>query len=164
MTLLRLLLLSAISFPHLAWSAECTMQPARIDVERIAKNNAIKSYVIGDGRLSFTALLKNGSALKLIHSGCDHSGASVSLWSDTDDAALSNTDFWVNKAGSVARIAFMPGVAADIIKSLQDGSFEVREYESRTVISASPSSFISYSIVISEAEHGQLLTISYELG
>jgi hypothetical protein len=163
MTLRRLLLLSAISFSHLASSAECTMKPARIDVARIVQNSAIKAYVVGDGSLSFSALLKNGSALKLIHSGCDHSGASVSLWLDAN-AELSDTDFWIKKAGYAARIAFRPEIAADIIKSMQDGSFETRKYETRTVISASPSSFMSYSIVISKTEDGPLLTLSYELG
>jgi hypothetical protein len=158
-----LLMLFAVAFWQLAWSSECTMQPAPIDAKRIAHDRAIKSYVVGDERRSLTALLKNGRVLKLVHSGCDHSGATVSLWLETD-LALSNTDAWVKEAGILARIVFTPAIAGDIAASLQSGTFARNATEARVVISASPSSFMSYSVVISRAERGLLLTIAYELG
>lgn len=159
----RLLLLFLIAFWQLAWSAECTMQPAPIDVKRIAHDGSIKRYVVAAESNSLTALLKNGRALKLRHSGCDRSGAIVSLWLDTE-LALSNTDAWIKEADTLASIAFTPEIAADIAGSLQSGKFERNGTDARVVLSASPSSFMSYSIVISRAEHGLLLTIAYALG
>ena len=159
----RLLLLFAVALSQVAWSAECTMQPAPIDIKHIAHNTGIKSYVVSGGNLSLTALLKDGRVLKLVHSGCDHSGASVSLWFDSN-LELSSTDAWIKEAGALARIAFTPRIATEIAGSLQRGKFERNATEARVVISASPSSFMWYSVVISRAEHGLLLTLSYELG
>lgn len=158
-----LMLLLGIACWQFAWATECPMRPLPIDIKRIAHNTFVKSYIVGKERLSLTALLNNGRLLKLVHRGCDHSGATVSLWLETN-LTLSDTNAWVKEANTLAHIAFAPEIANDIEESLQRGDFERNATEARVAISASPSSFMSYSVVISSTEHGLLLTISYELG
>ena len=158
-----LCLIFALGPVQFAIAAECTMKPAKIDVHRIAREPAIQSYVIDKNKLGMTALLKDGRALKLIHMGCEHSGASASLWFDST-LPLSDSDAWSKESGNFARIAFVPGVASDIIASLKSGNVKTTRTESRVVISAAPNDFMNYSIIISSTEHGMLLTIAYSLG
>ena len=160
---LFLILLAVLSISRVGWSAECTMRAAPIDLKRIAHDKSIKSYVVDVRGQSITALLKNGRALKLTHSGCDHSGATAALWLDSD-LALSDTTDWIKEANALVRIAFAREIAADISDSLLGGQFEKSGTEARVVLRVSPSSFMSYSVVISAAERGVLLTITYELG
>lgn len=143
--------------------AECTMTPPRMDINRIAHNPAIKSYAVDRNKLSLTALLKNGHAIRLVHSGCEHSGAEASLWLDSD-RPFSDHDGWSNEAITLIRIAFSSDIANAILKSIKSGVFDKKISESRIVFSAAPSSFMSYAIVISRAEQGVLLTVSYVLG
>ena len=147
----------------LASAGECTMKPAPIDVHRIAREPAIKSYVVDSKNLALTALLKNGSAMRLLQMGCEHSGASVSLWFDSKlDPSYSKA--WAKEIGTVVRIAFAPAVANDIIKNLGSGDVEITTTESGFRIGARPNDFMSYSIVVSSTEQGDLLTVSYSFG
>ncbi len=159
--LLCLLFSMGLALPAIA--AECTMNPATIDVRRIARDPAIHSYVIDKSKLALTGLLKNGRALRLVHMGCEHSGASASLWFDST-LALSDSEAWSKEFANLARIAFSPRIANDIIASLKSGKIETTRTESGVVISAAPTEFMNYSIEISSMEQGVLLTMSYSLG
>lgn len=151
------------SFSEIAFSSECAMKPSPIDIARIARNPLVKSYVANPKKFSLAALLKNGRALKLVHSGCDHSGAEVILWLDTE-RPLSDVEGWVDEANSLAGIAFSKDIANDISNSIKAESYLKETTEVRLVMRSSPTSFMSYSIVISKVEHGYFLMISFELG
>jgi hypothetical protein len=144
-------------------AAECTMNPVPIDVARIAREPAIKSYVVDKKRLALTALLKNGRAFKLVHMGCAHSGAMAALWSDST-LPLSEPKAWFTEIVHFARMAFAPGVASDIGASLKSGKVETTTTEDRIVIDAAPSTFMRYTVTIDSAEEGILMTITYSLG
>lgn len=81
------------------------MEATRIDMKRISQNLSIKSYVVNAEKLHMTALLKNGRVLKLTHNGCEHSGAEVSMWLDSD-RPFSDADGWLKEAIVLAKIAF----------------------------------------------------------
>lgn len=139
------------------------MNPAPIDVARIAREPAVKSYVVDKKRLALTALLKNGGAFKLEHSGCAHTGATATLWFDSS-LPLSDPKAWFKNIVQFARTAFTPELANDIADSLKSGKVDVTASESRIVIDAAPSEFMTYSVSIEPAEQGILMTISYSLG
>jgi hypothetical protein len=158
-----LCLLCSLGLALPAVAAECTMKPAAIDVRRIAREPAVKSYVIDKNKLALTALFKNGRALRLVHMGCAHSGATASLWFDST-LALSDSEAWSKEFMDLAHIAFSPGVANDIIASLKSGKVTTKRTESSVVMSAAPTEFMNYSIIISSTEQGMLLTMTYSLG
>lgn len=158
-----LFFIAVIATAGTAFSSECTMNPAPVDIKRIAHNPLVKSYVVDVGTLSLTALLKNGRALRLIHTGCEHSGAEVSMWLDSE-RPFSDTDGWIKEASALVKIAFPVDVANDILNNIKSGDFKKETTEARVVISAAPSSFMTYTIVVSRAESGLLLTISFVLG
>ena len=148
---------------QIAYAAECTMKASPIDIRRISHNPTVKSFVVAEDKLSLSALLKNGSALKLSHMGCEHSGASASLWLDTDRPFTDSTG-WSKEFIKFARIAFSAEIANDIVENLQSGKFKTTVSDSRVVISAAPQEYMNYSIVMSLTEHGVMLTITYSLG
>lgn len=156
-------LIATLTFSQVALSAACTMNPTPIDVKRIARNAAIKSYVVDEHALELTALLKNGRALRLVHMGCEHSGAWASLWFDTK-LPFANKDAWKKEFINFSRIAFSPDVASDIIENLNSGNYKSKTSESRIEISESLTEFMNYTIVLSTTEQGVLLTITYSLG
>lgn len=139
------------------------MKPSPINITRIARNPLVKSYVANPGKFSLVALLKNGRAFKLVHSGCDHSGAEVTLWLDTE-RPLSDVEGWVGEVNSLAGITFSKDIANDISNSIKAENYLKETTEARLVMRSSPTSFMSYSIVISKVEHGYFLMISFELG
>lgn len=158
----RALLFLGVAVWQVAWPSECAMRPSPIDVKRIARHAAVQSHVVDANRLSLTALLRNGRALKLVHSGCDLAGAQATLWLE-NGCPFSETKAWLEEASALAHIAFVPSIANDIVTSLRQGNFVHNATETRVVISASRNSFMSYSVVISGAEHGVLLSVAYEL-
>jgi hypothetical protein len=146
-----------------AFSSDCLMKATRIDVKRISQNLNIKSYVVDAENLNMTALLKNGRVLKLNHNGCEHSGAEVSMWLDSD-RPFSDADGWIKEAIVLAKIAFPASIVKDISMSIEKSTFQMKMTESRVVIEAAPTSFMTYSIVVSRVESGLMLTIVFVLG
>lgn len=139
------------------------MRAAPIDISRIAHRPEIKSFTLDASKLALTALLKNGRALRLVQEGCAHTGAEVALWFESD-VLPSDIEKWVKEAITLSKIAFTPDVAKDIERSLASGKYQKELSETRLVISASPTSYFSYTVVLAPAEHGMILSISYILG
>ena len=164
--MLRALIVLFIGFfPPFAWAADldCTMQPAPIDIGRIAQRPEIKSYTVDANKLAVTALLKNGRALRLVHMGCAHSGAEVALWFNSEVPA-SDVKTWLKEALALTRIAFSPGISRDIERSLKSGDYLVEKTDTRLVITASPTDYFNYTIVFAPAEHGVMLSVTYSFG
>ncbi len=147
----------------LAADTDCTMQPAPIDIHRIAHRPEVKSYAVDKNKLAVTALLKNGQVVRLVHEGCAHSGAEAALWFESNIAA-SDVKNWLKEANKLSRIAFTPDISKDIERSLNSGNFKKEVTETRLVISAAPTEYFSYTIVLAPAEHGMILSITYILG
>ena len=138
--MLRLLIVLFIGvFSQIAWAADldCTMQPAPIDIGRIAHRPEIKSYTVDANKLAVTALLKNGRALRLMHMGCAHSGAEAALWFNSEVSA-SDVNTWLKEAIALTKIAFSPGISRDIERSLKTGNYRIEKTDNRLVITASP--------------------------
>ncbi len=162
MTKIILIILLAMVSQEI-YAEQCPMKPAMLDYGRVAKSSQVKSIVVDKSRLTLTALLKNGHSLRLVHSGCNHSGATATLWLDSD-VSMDDRDSWLKEAVRMVDLAFAPSVARDIVKSINAGKFSTQLDRTRTVFSGSVSSFMTYSIVVSSAESGMLLTVSYVLG
>ena len=161
----RLLLVLIALAPQfsMATDTDCTMQPAPINIQRIAHRPEVKSYTVDKNKLALTALLKNGQVVRLVHEGCAHSGAEAALWFESNIAA-SDVETWLKEALILSRIAFTPDIAKDIERSLKSGNYKKDVTETRLVISAAPTDYFSYTIVLSPAEHGMILSITYILG
>ena len=137
------------------------MRRAPIDANRIARNPHVKAYTIAESRFVLNALLKDGNAIKIIHEGCAHSGAEAAMWLDSS-VPLTDVLKWLSVAVKLAKIAFEPGMAREMegfVKNGKDSKDEVGEKRLR--ISAAPAEYIQYSIVVSRAELGYVLVISY---
>lgn len=139
-----------------AASVDCTMRAAPIDVARISHRPEIKSFTLDANKLAMTALLKNGRALRLVQEGCVHTGAEAALWFESDVLPSDMV--------ALSKIAFTPDIAKDIERSLASGKYQKELSETRLVMSASPTSYFSYTVVLAPAEHGMILSISYILG
>ena len=61
---------------------------------------------VGANKLTVTALLKNGRALRLVPMGCAHSGAEAALWFDSKVPA-SDVNAWLKEAIALTRIALV---------------------------------------------------------
>ncbi len=151
-----------VLFTHIAWAEDCTMRPAPINAKRFARNPIVKSYAVNMVEQSVTALLKNGQVLRLVHSGCEHSGATASLWIPSKELPMK--EVWVQQAIALSRLAFEKDSAADIERGLQAGKFDIQSDGARNVINLNSSTFMSTSIVVVGLEQGWMITISYVLG
>lgn len=145
-------------------AGECTMRPPPIDVQRIAGNSNVKSYTISKSGLVLTALLKDGSALRVIHAGCIHSGAEGAVWFDSK-IPLTDVRKWLDEVIKLSMIAFAPGVTREIEKLIRNSNYSRDEVsETRLRISAAPAEYVHYTFVVSRAEQGYVLVISYVEG
>ena len=158
-----MLALSALCNSALAAGFDCTMQPAPIDISRIAHRPEIKNYTVDANKLGVTALLKNGRALRLAHMGCAHSGAEAALWFQSEVPA-SNVKKWLEEAVTLANIAFSPDISKDIERSLKSGKYERDVTDTRLVITASPTDFFTYTIVLEPEGHRVILSVGYSIG
>ena len=160
---LSLLALSALCQLALAAEPDCAMRPAPIDIARIAHHPEVKSYTVDANKLGVTALLKNGKALRLVHMGCAHSGAEAALWFQSETPA-SDVKKWLKEAVILAKIAFSPDISKDIERNLKSGKYSKEVTETRLVITASPTSFFSYTMTLEPEGHRVILSIVYSLG
>jgi hypothetical protein len=161
--ILFVLAIATFSQYALASGNDCTMTPAPIDVGRIAQRPEIKSYTVDANRLGVTALLKNGRVVRLVHMGCAHSGAEAALWFESATPP-SDVATWIKEVVALTKIAFAPDISRDIVHSLQSGKYEKNITDTRLVITASPTEFFSYTVALSPAEHGLILSVTYILG
>ena len=139
------------------------MRPAPIDVGRIAQRPEVKSYTVDTNKLGVTALLKNGRALRIVHMGCAHSGAEAALWFESKTPP-SDVGKWLNEAVALANIAFSPDISKDIERSLKSGEYKKEVTDTRLVITASPTTFFSYTIVLEPEGYRAILSIMYSIG
>ena len=139
------------------------MKPSPLDIARIARHPEVLSHTVDANRLGLTALLRNGRALRLVHMGCAHSGAKAALWLESETPA-SDVAKWIREVVVLSKIAFAADVSKDIEHSLKSGSYEKEMTDTRLVINASPTEYFSYTVVLSPAEHGLVLSIAYILG
>ena len=139
------------------------MRPQPIDFARITHQPEIKSFTIDKDKHGVTALLKNGRALRLVHMGCAHSGAEAALWFESKIPFLDDKQ-WRKEAVALAKIAFSPDIAKDIESSLKNGKFEKNSTETRLVITAKPTEYFSYVIVVEPESYRVVLSISYSIG
>lgn len=150
-------------FAHSQFSlaGECTMRPMPIDVKRIAGNSSVKAYTVADSGLVLNALLKDGSAIRIIHEGCAHSGAEGAMWLNSA-TPLTDVRKWLEEVLKLSKIAFAPSVSSEIENLIRNGSYSRDEVSgTRLKISAAPAEYIHYTFVVSRAEQGYVLVISY---
>lgn len=95
--------------------------------------------------------------------GCAHSGAKAALWLESETPA-SDVAKWIKEVVILSKIAFAADVSQDIERSLMSGDYEKEVSDTRLAIRASPTEYFSYSIVLSPAEHGLILSVTYILG
>ena len=147
------------------WAQDCTMRPAPIDFKRLTRDPSIRSYVVDANRLAVTVLLKNGHAFRLIHEGCMHSGAEATLWLPHSTRGVESESEWIQEAVKFSRVAFSPDVARDIDGSIKLGKLKIdTKSNARLVLSASPSEFFTYTIIVVPSEQGMMMKITYILG
>ena len=139
------------------------MNPAPIEVRRIAQNPLIKSIVFDRKNHKLSALLKNGQAFKLTHYGCDHSGAEVVMWSESN-FDFTETEKWKQEINALVKLAFKKTIADDITQSLNDQRNFDALTKSSFIINVTTSSFFSYSVQVVKTEAGSLIIITYTLG
>lgn len=144
----------------LASGSDCTMTPVPIDIKRISHQPTVKSYTVNTNKLELTALLKNGTAVKLTHMGCYDSGGIVTEWFESD-VPMSDVDRWVKEAVILANTFFDPFVFKIIDKSLKSNKYNKEITENRLVITGSSNETFSYTIVFTPVEHGVMLSIKY---
>lgn len=148
-----------------AWAQDCTMRPAPIDLKRLARDPSIKGYVIDSKRLAVTGLFKNGAAFHLIHEGCMHSGAEAALWLPHSTLGTERDSEWMQEAVKFSRAVFSQDIARDIQSSIKLGKLKIdMKSEARLVLSASPSEFFTYTIIVVPSEQGMMMKITYILG
>ena len=137
------------------------MRPLPIDVKRIARNSSVKAYIVSESGLVLNALLKDGRAVRIIQLTCIHSGAEAAMWFDSS-ASLTDIPLWLEKALELSKIAFQPNIAREIEELIRSGNyFRDEADETRLRISAAPGEYIHYTFVVSKAEQGYMLVISY---
>ena len=138
------------------------MRAQPIDFARISHRSEIKNFTVDKNKHGITALLKNGRALRLVHMGCTHSGAEAALWFQSEIPA-SDDKQWRKEALALAKIAFSPDIAKDIELSLKSGEYDKNITETRLVITATPTEYFNYVIVVEPESYRVVLSISYSI-
>ena len=95
--------------------------------------------------------------------GCAHSGAEAALWFQSE-VPITDMKKWLKEAVILARIAFSPDISKDIELSLKSGRYEKDVSEKRLAITASPTEFFAYSILVEPEGYRVILSITYSIG
>jgi hypothetical protein len=84
------------------------MRPPPLNVDHIRTASEVKSVVVDQNELAATALLNDGSMLRVTNVGCQHSGSIVRLWVVGQPPSTTETQVWIAKAKLAADIGFDP--------------------------------------------------------
>jgi len=141
--------------------ADYPMRPPPLDVAAIRASSDVKSFVIAPSKLSASILLKDGSSVRVINMGCQHSGSFARSWV-MNPAPLGDSAAWIQEADKIARIVFTPGEAKSFVAWAANGQLQ-RTDDSRLVLDGTGHGDLSYSIEVEPMGMGMgaWLTVSY---
>jgi len=101
---------------------ECPMRPPPLDVAAMQSSKGVKSIVIDYPKRTANLLLKDGSAVRVINMGCQHSGSIARSWV-MNPPSLSDDAAWTKEADRLASIEFTPGEAKRFISWAAEKNF-----------------------------------------
>ncbi|WP_146010602.1 hypothetical protein [Dyella sp. AD56] len=137
------------------------MHPPPLDVATMRASKDVKDIVIDPSKLSANMLLKDGSSVRIINMGCQHSGSVARSWV-MNPASLSDSAAWIQEADKIARIAFTPTEAKSFVAWAAKGQLQKPD-DSHLVLDGTGYGDMAYSIEVESASMGMgaWLTISY---
>lgn len=137
------------------------MRPPPLEVSQVASLKAVKSFTVDADKLGASVLMKDGSIIRILNEGCEHSGTDVVLWLPTLSPLKFDTKALVEKVKLAAKIGFRtieePGFAIWI-----DGARFAEQADGSLVAEGSRGS-ISYSAEFKADFHttGTVVRVSY---
>lgn len=139
---------------------DCTMQPPPLDIATMHATRDVKSLVVDPSKLSANMLLKDGSSVRVVNMGCQHSGSVARAWV-MNPPSLSDSAAWIKEANKVARIAFTPPQAKSFAEWIKNR--ELEKTDDQLAQEGTDQTEITYSIEVEPASMamGSWLTISY---
>lgn len=144
-------------------ASDCPMRPPPLNVQHIQTAKEIKSVVADSGNLAATALLKDGSVLRVTNMGCQHSGSYVRLWLPGDRPVDTDTKAWIAKAKMAADIGFDPTEAKFFDQWLATAKLVPSQQGGFTASGHSSEGDIAYEVTVvpRDLDVGTLVTVSY---
>jgi hypothetical protein len=140
---------------------DCPMRPPPLDVATMQSSKDVKSIVIDDPKRTANLLLKDGSAVRVINMGCQHSGSIARSWV-MNPPSLSDDAAWTKEADRLASIAFTPGEAKRFISWAAQNKLQ-KDNDRLGRDGTHEGDLMYYSIEVEPADlaMGTWLTISY---
>jgi hypothetical protein len=140
---------------------DCPMRPPPLDIAGIRASKDVKSLVVDSSRRSASLLLRDGSSVRVINMGCQHSGSVARAWV-VNPAPLNDGRVWIGEANKLARIVFTPAEARSFFAWASNGQLR-KTGDNRMVLEGQGGGEITYSVEVEPASMGMgaWLTISY---
>jgi hypothetical protein len=156
-------ILAALAFAAQVTESDCPMRPPPLNVQHIQSSHEVKSFVVDPNNLAGTALLKDGSVLRVTNMGCQHSGSYVRLWMPGPRPADTDTKAWLSKAKLAADIGFDPVEAKFFDKWLATAKTDSDGQGGFTAAGNSGEGEITYEVIVEQRDLdiGTLVTVSY---
>jgi hypothetical protein len=144
-------------------ASDCSMRPPPLNVDHIRTASEVKSVVVDQNELAATALLNDGSVLRVTNMGCQHSGSIVRLWVIGQPPSTTETQVWIAKAKLAADIGFDPVEAKFFDKWLATAKIKPQEEGGLTADGSFGEGDITYEVIVSprDMDVGTLVTVSY---
>jgi hypothetical protein len=140
---------------------DCPMRPPPLDVAAMQSSKDVKSMVIDYPKRTANLLMKDGSTVRVINMGCQHSGSIARSWV-MNPPSLSDDAAWIKEADRLASIAFTPGEAKEFISWAAEKKLQ-KDNDRLGREGTHEDDLMYYSIEVESADlaMGAWLTISY---
>jgi hypothetical protein len=140
---------------------ECPMRPPPLDIATMQTSKDVKSIVVDYPKRTANLLLKDGSAVRVINMGCQHSGSIAQSWV-MNPPPISDGAAWIKRAEQLAGIAFTPGESKLFDAWASHGQLQ-KQGEDRLERDGTGYGDLMYSIAVEPIGLGEgaWLTISY---
>lgn len=143
---------------------QCPMKPLPVPVTTIARSRNVRSHVNSPDLLSASILLKDGTMIRVVNSGCDKSGGKLLVWVNGEVSRF-DANFWLQESLKYSRVAFQADISKDLEVTIKQAKFAASEGpDSIFHATARSSEFLMFTVVVKPVDEGFMLSVSYVLG
>lgn len=138
---------------------QCTMQAPPLEVERIKREATIRAVVAEKSGRALSALLKDGTQLRVETMGCEHAGMNAALWLKV--GVRSNKDSMLAGAVNLSKLAFGQQVTRELEAAIKAGSYTTKTEPAGLFISIQQPDGIYFGIKEQPVATGSMLYVEY---
>ncbi len=139
---------------------DCTMQPPRIDAERLQRSEDVIAATVDREHARSSALLKDGRLLRIVAMGCEHAGMSASLWV-SEEFMPGRESQWMQIAHDLSRLAFPADIQELIDIASAPPRWAAQPNDAGMVLELASPEDLQITVEVISLTPGSLVTVTY---